>query len=349
MSGKKKWRVVCFVNQFFGQIGGEEMAGVGFSAKNEAVGPAKLFETLMQDECEVVGTVICGDNYFAENTEKAVAEGVELVKSMRPDLFLAGPAFNAGRYGLSCGNMVSAVGKTLGIPTVTAMYPENPAVELFRKDTYIVETGIMSSDMRKTAPKMIGIALRLLRHERIGGAASEGYIKRDIILNEEQDKNAAIRAVDMVLKKIRGEPFESELLPPEFDIVEPAPPVFDLSKAKLALVSDGGLIPEANPDKLKPNGSTTWGRYDWDTLVGESHFVIHSGYDGTSVLEKPYRLFPRDVLQEFADAGRLGALDPDVYVACGNCASVAASKEKGRQIAEALLTNNVDAVILTST
>ena len=69
------------------------------------------------------------------------------------------------------------------------------------------------------------------------------------------------------MKKIKGEPFESELLPPKFDIVEPAPPVADITKAKLALVSDGGLIPESNPDKLKPNGSTTWG-----TLrLGQAH------------------------------------------------------------------------------
>ena len=38
---QKKWRVVCYINQFFGQIGGEEMAHVGFSVKHEAVGPAK--------------------------------------------------------------------------------------------------------------------------------------------------------------------------------------------------------------------------------------------------------------------------------------------------------------------
>ncbi len=348
MNGKK-WRVVCFINQFFGQIGGEDMAHVGFSVKNEAVGPAKLFETLTKDECEVVGTVICGDNYFAENTETAVAEGVELVKSLNPDLFIAGPAFNAGRYGISCGNMVSAVGKTLSIPTVTAMYPENPAVELFRKDTYIVKTGIMSSELRKTAPRMVSIGLRLLRQEPIGSAISEGYIIRDIILNEEQEENAAVRAINMVLKKIKGDPFESELLPPNFDIVEPAQPVSDLKKVKLALVSDGGLIPESNPDKLKPNGSTTWGQYNWESLMGEKHFVIHSGYDGTSVLELPYRLFPWDALQELVKEGRLGSLDTDVFVACGNCASVAASQEKGRRIAEALEKRGVTAAILTST
>ena len=345
----KKWRVVCFINQFFGQIGGEDMAHVGFSTKNEAIGPAKLFETLLHDDCDVVGTIICGDNYFAENTEKAVAEGVELAKSFKPDLFIAGPAFNAGRYGISCGNMVSAVARELKIPTVTAMYLENPAVELFRKDTYIVKTGIMSSDLRKTAPTMVSIGLRLLKKEHIGSAASEGYINRDIILNEEQTENAAVRAINMVLQKIKGELFESELLPPNFDIVEPAPPVANLSKIKLALVTDGGLIPESNPDKLKPNGSTTWGHYDWEALINNRHFVIHSGYDGTSVLEKPYRLFPRDILEDFEKSGKLGSLDPEVYVACGNCASVAASQEKGRQIAQALLAKNVQGVILTST
>ena len=183
----------------------------------------------------------------------------------------------------------------------------------------------------------------------IGSAASEGYIIRDIILNEEQPQHAAQRAIDMVMKKIKGEPFESELLPPKFDIVEPAPPVADITKAKLALVSDGGLIPESNPDKLKPNGSTTWGHYDWDKLIAEPHFVIHSGYDGTWVMENPYRLFPVDVLREAVAEGRLGELEPEVYVVTGNCASVAASKEKGRQIAQALLAKGVNAVILTST
>ena len=93
---QKTWRVVCYVNQFFGQIGGEDMAHVGFSVKHEAIGPAILFQNLLKDDCKVVGTVICGDNYFAENTDKAVAEGVELVRELNPDLFIAGPAFNAG-------------------------------------------------------------------------------------------------------------------------------------------------------------------------------------------------------------------------------------------------------------
>ena len=70
---QKKWRVVCYINQFFGQIGGEEMAHVGFSVKHEAVGPAKLFQNLLKDSCEVVATVICGDNYFAGDMLQAAS------------------------------------------------------------------------------------------------------------------------------------------------------------------------------------------------------------------------------------------------------------------------------------
>ena len=345
----KKWRVVCYINQFFAQIGGEEMAHTGFAATDKVIGPAKLFQTLLADDCEIVGTVYCGDNYFAENSESAVQEGLALVEQLQPDLLIAGPAFNAGRYGLNCGKIASVVGQKLGIPTITGMYPENPAVDLFRKDTYIVKTGILASGMAAVGAKMANIALRLLKNEPVGGAIAEGYIPRDIILNEEQADNAAHRAIEMVLNKINGKPFESELLPPVFDEVKAANPIADIKKAKIAVVTDGGLIPVENPDKLKPNGSTTWGQYNWDKLMDEKHFVIHSGYDGTWVLENPFRLIPMDVLRELAADGDLGEVQPSIYVACGNCASVSGSKRKGEQIALRLREENIQAVLLTST
>lgn len=325
------------------------MANVGFTLTHEPVGPALLFKTLLADECEIVGTIYCGDNYFAEKGESAAKEGLALIETLKPDLLIAGPAFNAGRYGLNCGMIASVTQKKLGIPTITGMYPENPGADLYRKDTYIVKTGILASGMRASATTMANIALRMLKNEHIGGAIEEGYIPRDIILNEEQKDNAAHRAIEMVLCKIRGELFESELLPPIFDEVDPAPPVSNLSDIKLAVVSDGGLIPEENPDKLKPNGSTTWGSYDWDTLMRNKHFVIHSGYDGTWVMEDPNRLIPMDALNELVSEGKLGSVATDVYMACGNCASVSGSKIKGEQIAAGLKAKGISAAILTST
>jgi len=42
-------RVVHYINQFFGQQGGEDMAGVGFLVHEAAVGPGRLLEKILGD------------------------------------------------------------------------------------------------------------------------------------------------------------------------------------------------------------------------------------------------------------------------------------------------------------
>ena len=52
------------------------------------------------------------------------------------DLVVAGPGFNAGRYGMACGG-VCKIAFDKGIPAVSALYEENPGLELYRKYGYI--------------------------------------------------------------------------------------------------------------------------------------------------------------------------------------------------------------------
>ncbi|MDD2427617.1 MAG: glycine/sarcosine/betaine reductase selenoprotein B family protein, partial [Eubacteriales bacterium] len=82
---------------------------------------------------------------------------------------------------------------------------------------------------------------------------------------------------------------------------------------------------------------------------GDPHFVIHSGYDGTWVLENPQRLVPIDAMRQLEAENVIGEIFPDVFVACGNCASIEASKRIGAEIAQKLRDYNIDGVILTST
>ena len=89
-------------------------------------------------EAEIVATVICGDSYFNENIEEASAAILKMVKRYNPDLFIAGPAFNAGRYGVACGSVCKAVKDNLNIPVITGMFIENPGVDMFKKDIYIL-------------------------------------------------------------------------------------------------------------------------------------------------------------------------------------------------------------------
>src|SRR5262249_48615136 len=119
--GDKALRVVCYLNQFFGQLGGEDKAGVEPRTLVGAAGAARAVEQALGQAGTVVATIVCGDNYAAEQPERAVSELVARVADARPDLLVAGPAFLAGRYGVACGALCAAVQAKLGITAVTGM------------------------------------------------------------------------------------------------------------------------------------------------------------------------------------------------------------------------------------
>jgi betaine reductase len=156
-------RVVSFVNQFFGQLGGEEKAGAGPQVIDGAIGAARAVQQALGDAGTVVATVICGDNYAAEHANRAISELVALVAAQKPDLLVAGPAFLAGRYGVACGALCAAVQAELKIPAVTGMHAENPGVELYRRRVYTVETGAEATRMLAEVKRLVALGLKLAR------------------------------------------------------------------------------------------------------------------------------------------------------------------------------------------
>ena len=148
-------RVVHYINQFYAGIGGEDKADQTPLFKTELVGPGVGLAKELEGKAEIVGTVVCGDGYYGEHTDEARAECLKMIKEAKPDLLVAGPAFNAGRYGFACGDIAATAAAELNIPTVTAMYPENPGVELYSKKTYIVPC---ADSARGMAPALKGIA-----------------------------------------------------------------------------------------------------------------------------------------------------------------------------------------------
>lgn len=347
-----KVRVVHYINQFFAGIGGEEKADVKPEIREGAIGPGVALKAVFKDEAEIIATVICGDSYFNENIEEVQAEILEMVKQYNPDLFIAGPAFNAGRYGVACGAISKAVKEGLNIPVVTAMYPENPGADLYKKDLLIVETGNSAATMRKAAPQLAGLALKLARGEEIGDPQSEGYIPRGIRKNIFMEEIGAKRAVDMLVRKINGQSFDTEYPMPEFDNVTPNPAVKDMSKAKIALVTSGGIVPKGNPDHIESSSASKYGKYDISgvqDLTADSHETAHGGYDPVYANQDPDRVLPVDVMRDLEKEGKIGELYRYYYATVGNGTSVANAKAYAAQLSKDLLTDGVNAVILTST
>ena len=234
---EKKYRVVHYFNQFFAQIGGEEKANIPPLIKEGAIGPGIPLQQALGEEGEIVATMVCGDNYFAENTEAAAEKVVKFVSPYKPDVFVAGPAFTAGRYGIACGASCSAVGKKLGIPVVTAMYEENPALELYRKEVYVIPTANSVRGMKEAIPRMAGFVRKLGLGQEIGLPQEEGYFPHGIRVNQFVSRTGAERAVVMLLSKLREEPFQTEYLMPTFEHVPASPAIRELRSATIALVT----------------------------------------------------------------------------------------------------------------
>lgn len=345
-------KVVCYINQFFAGLGGEEAAHSGPSLENKAVGPAMQIGMLLGEEAEIAGTVICGDSYYGEHTEEARQQCMGYIRELEPDVFFAGPAFNAGRYGVACGDISAAVAEELGIPSVTGMYSENPGVELYGTKTYIVKTTDSARGMKQALPKMVELGKKLVSKEPLGTAEEEGYFSRGIRKNFFHEKNGAQRAVDMLLAKIRAGEFQTEYEMPVFKRIPPAKPVKDLSKATIALVSSGGIVPRGNPDRIRVSSAESYGKYDVsgiDDLTPEIFESIHGGYDRVWANDDPDVVLPLDVMREMEKEGVFGKLYDHVFTTTGTGTAVANAERFGQEIGEQLKKDGVDAVILTST
>jgi betaine reductase len=345
-------RVVSFVNQFFGQLGGEEKAGAGPQVIDGAIGAARAVQQALGDAGTVVATVICGDNYAAEHANRAISELVALVAAQKPDLLVAGPAFLAGRYGVACGALCAAVQAELKIPAVTGMHAENPGVELYRRRVYTVETGAEATRMLAEVKRLVALGLKLARGEAVGTPAAEGYFARGVTRNVVAGASAADRAVAMLLDKLAGRPVATEVPRPAFPPVPPPRLVKTLEGATIALVTDGGLVPRGNPDAIEALNATRYGAYSIEgksSLDAAQYDNPHRGYDTTWVKQDPHRLVPVDVARELEQAGAIGKLHETVYSTVGVATTLAQSARMGREIAEKLKEAGVDAVILTST
>ena len=345
-------RVVHYLNQFFAGLGGEEKAGTRLETRDGAMGPGRLLEQALGGDAKVVTTLVCGDNYAVEHQDELIASVVEKVRETKADLFVAGPCFEAGRYGMASGALCSAVQSELAIPVITGMSEENPGAELYREALYIIDSGRSAARMRDVLIKMANLGKKLVDKAKIGLPAEEGYLRRGLIRDEFAEQTAARRLVDMLMAKVRGESFESEMVLTSFEPIPMPPPVKDLSKAKVMLITDGGLVPKGNPDKIEGTAATRWGAYSiegLDDLQGEDYEISHGGYDPRFVQEDPDRLVPLDAMREMEEKGIIGKLHDEFISTSGLANPLSNTRRMGKEMAEKVKQEGVDAVILTST
>lgn len=173
-------KAILYINQFFGQIGGEEKAGIEPEIHEGQIGPAIQLEKELN--AEVTHTIICGDNYIGTNTDAAVATILGMLEDKEFDIFLAGPAFQAGRYTVACGTICKAVKEKFGVPVVTSMNEETPGVDMFKKDMYILKGGNIASKMREDVKAMAKLPTSFLLVSRLAPRMKKDISREESVI-----------------------------------------------------------------------------------------------------------------------------------------------------------------------
>lgn len=345
-------KAIVYLNQFFGQVGGEQDADYAPELREGLVGAAAAYQKALGDQVEVTHTLICGDNYMGSHTEEALDKMTGLLRELPFDLFFAGPAFIAGRYGVACGNICRRVQREFGVPVFTSMYEENPGVNMFRREMYVFRGHKSAVDMRRDVTAVCTYALKVIHGEKLLPAAEEGYFGRGVRKEVFTDQFGYDRVVDMLLKALRGEAVETEVPQLLKEKPKPAPALKDLAHARIALVTTGGVVPAANPDHIQSSSATVWGKYDvsgMDALKAGEYVTIHGGIDTKPGCDNPNVILPLDAMREVERTGQIGELYQYFYSTTGTGTSEESSRKMGGEIAVDLKKAHVDGVLFVST
>ncbi len=344
-------RVVHYVNQFFAGIGGEDQAHVGVSVREGAVGPGRPLGQALGDAAAIVATVVCGDNFMSERQDEALAIVGRELDRLRPDVVVAGPAFGSGRYGLACAHVCRLAG-TRGIAAITAMHPENPGATSLKREVVIVRTGDTAASMQPALAQVARLALRLARREALGPAELEGYLPQGRRVVHDRGRPGYQRALDMLLAKLHGRPFTTEVPYNAPEQVAPAPPVADLARATIAMVTTGGLVKKGNPERQSAANATRFHRHSvasLEALTPADWEAYHAGYFNHIVNSNPNYILPLSFLRDLEAKGRIGRVFEWIYALPGVSTPVAASRDLGRAIAQDLKNGEVTGAILVAT
>lgn len=240
------------------------------------------------------------------------------------------------------------------IPALTGMHEENPGTKEIGRHVFVLQTGASAAAMQESLNRFSRLIERLLAADEKGvdNFRAEYCLaipRRFTVRGTAPDY---VRATDLLLAKLRGQLYESEI--PRIEAKRHAIPnlTADLSDTIVALVTEGGLVPKGNPDRLESSRGTRYFKYGLsgreDLRRGEFE-AMHTGYDTATVDQDPDRIVPLDAMRVLEKAQRFKKLHDHYFVTTGTGAMPSKMEEIGAGIASELANSGIGAVILTAT
>src|SRR5699024_5068527 len=112
--------------------------------------------------------------------DEAIEKILKFMEDKEFDMFVAGPTFQAGRYGFAAGRICKAVKEKFKVPVYSSMHEENPGVNMFKSDIIIFKGGRSAASMGKDVKNIAKYANKVINGEKLLPAEDEGYYGRGI-------------------------------------------------------------------------------------------------------------------------------------------------------------------------
>ena len=157
------------------------------------------------------------------------------------------------------------------------------------------------------------------------------------------------RAFDMMLAKVAGNSYESELKIEKQEDIKRAPAV-KKDVPLIALVTTTGLVPTGNPDNIPSTAATNWGSYSVEgksRLDPSDYYCLHAGFDIIQENANPNRFVPVDAMRALEAEGKL-KLYSNYFVTEGTETTINNAMRMGKEMAEAFKKAGVDGVVFVT-
>lgn len=342
-----------------------ESKSLTFYGSKSLSGQNELFQEIGDSKFNIVGVVVAGDSYVADNEKRAIEEVLEIfgycydTKGIKaPNVFFAGPCFKSGRYGHFSQLACKAISKEFGVYAIAGMHKTNAGVGTYSDDkfcakekAYVVKTSASVIGASRAIERMLSLAGKLLDGEDVR-SKTDFYFPRGKRVNTFVEKPAVFRAFDMLIKKHKGEKFYSEIPIHNIKPVLPAKAVLSkpLSEMKIILLTTGGVVPLGNPDKIASCNPKNWGKYSFegiDKLTPEAHQSVHGGYANGWVNKNPNWMLALDLARYFEKEGIIGELHNEYFATVGNGLEIGKAENMMEEILKEFPTD-IDGAIVSS-
>lgn len=135
-------KIVMIFDQIQSGLGTKDDRMVPLTGKKEAVGPAVMMQPFLKEiDGHVMACLCCGNGTYLEDPEEVSRKFCAMVKKLKPDVVICGPAFNYADYAAMCAKVAVDINNTTDSKAFAAMSQENePVIAEYKDKVMIVKT-----------------------------------------------------------------------------------------------------------------------------------------------------------------------------------------------------------------